>query len=106
MSILNIMIVYLEIPPEKFVELKKRYPISRNENNGRLYFDTQIPYFGMFMNTGMPFQLQEYVVGKACWDDVMSFNKPQLYLLIFYYYIIFIYGLIERERKKEKERKA
>ena len=34
------MIVYLEIPPEKFVELKKRYPISRNENNGRLYFDT------------------------------------------------------------------
>jgi hypothetical protein len=27
------------------------------------------------MNTGMPFQLQEYVVGKACWDDVMSFGK-------------------------------
>jgi len=74
-SILNIMIVYLEIPVEKFVELKKKYPIRRNENNGRIYFDTQTPYFGMFMNTGMPFQLQEYVVGKACWDDVMSFGK-------------------------------
>ena len=69
------MIVYLEIPPEKFVELKKKYPIRRNYNNGRLYFETQTPYFGMFMNTGMPFQLQEYVVGKACWDDVMSFGK-------------------------------
>ena len=53
------MIVYLEIPPEKFVELKKKYPIRRNDNNGRLYFETQTPYFGMFMNTGMPFQLQE-----------------------------------------------
>ena len=72
----NIMIVYLDIPLEKFVELKKKYPIRRNENNGRIYFDTQTPYFGMFMNTGMPFQLQEYVVGKACWDDVMNFNKP------------------------------
>ena len=48
------MIVYLDIPLEKFVELKKKYPIRRNENNGRLYFDTQTPYFGMFMNTGMP----------------------------------------------------
>jgi hypothetical protein len=51
------MIVYLEMPVEKFVELKKKYPIRRNENNGRLYFETQTPYFGMFMNTGMPFHM-------------------------------------------------
>jgi hypothetical protein len=69
------MIVYLEIPTEKFVELKKKYPIRCNENNGRIYFDTQTPYFGMFMNMGMPFQLQDYVVGNVCWDDVMSFEK-------------------------------
>lgn len=66
------MIVYLDMPDDKYKELKRRYPIRRSEINGRLYFDTQLPYFGRFMNRGMPFQLQEYVVSKACWDDVMN----------------------------------
>lgn len=65
------MIVYLEMPDDKYRELKRRYPIRRSELNGKLYFDTQTPYFGHYINTGMPFQLQEYVVSKACWDDVM-----------------------------------
>jgi hypothetical protein len=64
------MIVYLDIPDDKYRELKKRYPIRRSEVNNKLYFDTQLPYFGRFMNMGMPFQLQEYVISKACWDNV------------------------------------
>jgi hypothetical protein len=65
------MIIYLDIPDDKYKELKKRYPIRRSVINDKLYFETQTPYFGIFMNVGMPFQLQEYVTSKACWDDVM-----------------------------------
>ena len=64
------MIFYLEMPEDKYKELKKRYPIRRSDINNKLYYDTQTPYFGMFMNTGMPFQLQEFIVGEGCWDNV------------------------------------
>lgn len=65
------MIVYLEMPDDDYRKFKKYYPIRRSELNGKLYFDTQTPYFGRYMNTGVPFQLQDYVVSKACWDNVM-----------------------------------
>lgn len=65
------MIFYLEMPEDKYKEFKKKYPIRRSDINNKLYYDTQTPYFGRFMNTGMPFQLQEFIVSEGCWDNVM-----------------------------------